>query len=180
MVYLQTVMNIDSDEFDEFTPEGVAKALFTKEPGLPRSNEMNLTQSEGVKHTHIFEILCIILLEGMEALTGNLKHVDLEHFTENHISELNPWFKSLGFEIKVTMYNLEDVQSYNNYYCRIILNRDKYCTFFQKKYMDNKSYHFLLNGEYLEENRLKEFKDLHAVFQNENTVYKICFDNCYD
>lgn len=175
-------MDIDFNTLEDLSPEKIAESLFTSEPKAPCS--CSLVTEEDATHdvTWWFEILVIILLEGLNILTGDLSTADLDNLTSDHITLLNPWFKSIGFKIKVNSYDKNDEDDkhfYSNYYCRVILRDKLQETFFIMKNV-NKNYHFVLNGSCLEENRKKtSINDLYMIFQTDKQVFKIYFEFHY-
>lgn len=175
-------MDIDLNELEDFSPEQIAEKLFTSEPKPPCSCSLVTEEEATLDLTWWFEILVIILLEGLNILTGNLSDANLDNLTTEHITLLNPWFQSLGFKIKVKSYDKtdeDDKQFYSKYYCRVILRDKLQETFFIMKNV-SKNYHFVLNGSCLEENRQKtSISDLYMIFQNNVNVFKINFEFHY-
>lgn len=165
----------DIDSLSHLTPEEIAQILFTQEPKNSFSHQI-IAEKEIADVACIFEILMIILMEGLEIITGDLSKAKLENLTCNHLLALNPWFNSLGFEIK----NVEsfivktDESLYNNYYCKTIPRDTLHASFFQMKNI-NKNYHFFLNGPELIKPKT-DLKDLHSIFVNQDTIFKIVFD----
>lgn len=169
---------IDSKDIEEYTPEGIAHNIFTKEPQSPCSCQL-VSEESGMDTTYLFEILLIILMEGLELFTGDLSKANLDGLTLDHITSLNPWFKSLGFNIKVSVYDIGDTVSYNKQYCKIMVKDKLQEMFFKMKNID-KNYHFLLNGDNLEENKQKSnVKDLHSICIFKDQVFKIGFEFYY-
>ena len=167
---------VDVDSLAGFSPEMIAHEIFTKDAKTPCSHQI-LAYQEGTDLTYIYEILITILLEGLNIMTGGLKEVDLSGFTASHITILNPWFKSIGFDIKVETIDSSDKDSYDEYYCRAVINDKINETFFIMKKMMDRSYHFLLNGQNLQANKEKQYlKDIYGIFSNDDVVYKISFD----
>ena len=106
----------------------------------------------------------------------DLKDADLTTFNENYLLNLNPWFRSIGFDMKVSVDKMKDKELYKEYYCKAMINNRLYRTFFEMRGIE-KPYHFLLNGQSLEKNRQrKELKELFAVFLNKEYAYSISFD----
>jgi len=168
--------NVDVDSLANFSPEMIAHEIFTKDAKPPCSHQI-LAYQEGADMTYIYEILITILLEGLEIMTGGLKEVDLSNFTASHIIVLNPWFKSIGFDINVEAVDSSDKDSYNEYYCRAMVNDKLNETFFIMKNITHKPYHFLLNGPKLQDNKEKQhLNEIYGIFSNDDTVYKISFD----
>ena len=124
----------------------------------------------------IFEILVIILMEGLETLSGDLSKADLTNLSIDHLIMLTPWFKSLGFSMKVDTFPSQEKDSFSGYYCKILV-RDKINEVIFSMRDIVKNYHFFLNGDCLEENKQKKkLNELHSIFINGDTVYKISFD----
>jgi hypothetical protein len=170
-------VNLDVNELDDYTPEGIALTLFTHEPGLENSYQI-IAEQELADLPYIFEILTIILMEGLEILTGDLSLASLQNLSSDHILAMNPWFRSLGFNISVDVYNAntDDKNLYNKHYSKIIMKDKAHGIVFEAKDI-SKNYHFFLNGDNLEENENKtQLKDLHAILLNDDTVFKISFD----
>ncbi|QKF93964.1 hypothetical protein QKU48_gp0506 [Fadolivirus algeromassiliense] len=169
---------INAEDVEEFTPEGIAYNIFTSEPKQPCSCQL-VSDETTVDITYLFEILLIILMEGLELFTGDLSKANLNELTTNHISSLNPWFRSLGFNIKVTEYTTTDTDLFNKQYCKIVV-KDKLQEMFFKMKGIEKNYHFLLNGDNLEENKQKtNLKDLHTICIIKDKVFKISFEFYY-
>jgi len=167
-------VELDPDELDDFTPEGIAHALFTQEPKPPCSCQI-IAEQQLADLSYIFEILTIILMEGLETLTGNLSQANLANLTEEHFFALNPWFYSLGFELSVQSFDVKDTELYDGHYCRIIVRDKLQEMLFQMKGI-NKDYHFFLNGPCLDINNQKtELDQLHSIFINGDKVFKIIF-----
>lgn len=175
------IMPVDTDQpnenINDFSPEMIAQAIFTKDPKNPCSHQI-LALQEGTDLTYIFEILVTILLEGLNILTGDLKEADLSNFSVSFISSLNPWFNSLGFNINVRIENETEKELYQEYYCRTVINNELNETLFIIKNIQDKSYHFLLNGQYLDQNKAKtNLKDIFGIFNVNDDVYCITFDH---
>lgn len=160
----------------EFSPEMIAKAIFTQKPEEPCKHGI-LAYQEGGDQTYIFEILLIILLEGLDILTGGLKDTDMTDFSKTHITSLKPWFQSLCFDINVETFPVEDIESYKDYYCKMYINNgnsENIVKIFEK--MPDKNYHFFINGPTMDMNRQKHYlKDVYGVFIQGETAYCISF-----
>lgn len=162
------------DNLIDYSPKDIAEELFTREPDDPLTNQM-LVEREGTDSTYIFEILITILLEGLDIFTKGIKDADLSQFSQVYITQLNPWFRSLGFDISVDCSTVED--SFDGYYCRVVINNSSNSGLFILNNIEDQSYQFLLNGTCLEENRAKErLRDVFAIFEANGVVYKISFD----
>jgi len=166
----------DLDNLADFSPEMIAHEIFTKDPKDPCSHQI-LAYQDGADLTYIYEILITILVEGLNILTGGLREADLSDFTKSHITALNPWFQSLGFNINVEAYDETDKENYKEYYCRTLINNKLHETLFLMKNMPNKTYHFFLNGSFLDQNKSKtELKDIYGIFAANGFVYRISFE----
>jgi len=167
---------IDYSSLEEFTPEKLAHTLFSANPGAPCSNQI-LSYQSGQDITYIFEILCVVMLEGMNILTGGLIDCDTSLFTESHIDKLNPWFHSLGFNINVSSFDMHEKEYMPDYYCRILVNSGIHKNIFEYRNMEHKPYHFFINGDYMEENQEKtKLEELSAIFvKNYQEKYLISF-----
>ena len=71
-------------KLEDFTPEKIAHKIFSSDAKEPFSHQI-LTVEEDTDITYVFEILLIILLEGLEMVTGGLKNADLSGFSEENI-----------------------------------------------------------------------------------------------
>ncbi len=164
------------DELINYSPEMIAHSIFTKNPKDPCTYQI-LAYQDGSDITYIFEILITILLEGLNILTYSLKDVDLSEFSSEHILILNPWFKSLGFNIRVTEFPQNEKDLYEEYYCKIVVNNKVNENLFIARGIEDKSYHFFLNGTFLNANKQKtNLKDIFGVFLADDTAYCISFD----
>lgn len=167
---------IDYANLEEFTPEKLAQTIFTADPGDPCTNQI-LAYQPGEDVSYIFEILCIIMLEGMNILSDGLKDSDINMLTESHIENLNPWFHSLGFHVNVFSFDDNEKDFIPDYYCRILVNSGIYKDIFEYRNMSHKAYHFFINGDFMEENQEKnKLEDLSAIFsKSTNEKYLITF-----
>jgi hypothetical protein len=164
------------DNIENCSPEMIAQSIFTQDPKSPCSHQI-LAHSEGSDLTYVFEILITILLEGLNILTGDIREADLSIFNSNHIMSLLPWFQSVGFDVKVSEHEIFDKESYKEYYCRTRINNDSNKTFFIMKDMEEKPYHFLINGQFYEKNKGKtNLADIYGVFDANSKIYAISFD----
>lgn len=168
------------NDLEDMSPEEIAQVLFANQPKEPLSHQM-LSLQEGVTDIgYIFEILSTILLEALNILTQGLNNYPLENFTQSHLSELNPWFHSLGFHLNSSMHMLSDNNEFNDYYCRVMIRNKLTEHMFKAKNLTS-NYHFLLSHTKYQQvtNNPNNFslKDLHLVYLNvDDIVYKISFD----
>lgn|SRR3972149_1763787 len=167
-------VQVNLSDLDDYSPEGIAKAIFSNGPRPPFSYQI-IAEQEEADFLYIFEILIIILLEGLEILSGDLSKANFDNFTKEHLTILAPWFKSLGFDLSIRLCDEKDKESYKQYYCKILLNDTMNQMLFKLENID-KNYHFLINGNTLEENENKtNLKDLYAILSLNGVTYCINF-----
>jgi hypothetical protein len=166
------------EDLNGYSPERIAQAIFSKKPEPPLTQQLMLDPTQAdIDPSYIVEILMTVLLEGLDIFTGGLKEADLSNFNSQLITAMNPWFNSLGFNIKVATVDQEDKDLYEEFYCRAVLNRGSTQALFTINNVEDRSYHFLLNGTYLEMNRAKtNVSDLYGVFTEQDKAYLISFD----
>jgi len=165
---------INPNDMEDFSPEQIAHTLFNQNPKEPCSCQIG-TFDPDANMTYIFEILLIILMEGFSVLTGGLSDVNLDQLTEDHFSMMSPWFKSLGFDIRVTLYDIQEKELYGKYYCKTMVKSPTTSAFFDIRKIQ-KPYHFLLNGDCLNEYQsCTDLEKLHTVFIHGNNVFAISF-----
>jgi hypothetical protein len=168
-------IEVNLNELKDYSPEGISQTIFHNEPNAPFSYQI-IAEQDQANLTYIFEILIIILLEGLEILTGDLSQANLSNFNKDHLTILNPWFRSLGFDINVNTYDEKDKESYNKYYCRVLFN-DKLNKMLFKIQNIDKNYHFLVNGNTLEENENKiNLNELYGILSLNGITYCISFN----
>ena len=160
---------------DELTPEAIGQKLFSSPPQPACSCQLISDDHDALT---VFEILSIILMEGLDMKT-DIPKINSEIFSEVNILNLNPWLNSICFKINVNKFNFFDKEKYNKYYCKIMINDKLTEPFFIMKNL-HKNYHFLLNGNYLEENKNKNLlNELTGVILNGDDVYEISFELLY-
>lgn len=173
----KTIMSTDLESLIGSSPEEIAQILFSRDPDPPNSCRI-LADQDSADVICIFEVLTIILMEGLEVITGDLSVAKLYMLTEDHLMAIDPWFNSIGFKfhnVQVFAFKTDEAQ-YNGHYCKIVVRDALNKTFFEMKNIPT-NYHFFLNGANLEENKLKtDLRDLHSIFLIGNTVFKISFD----
>jgi hypothetical protein len=166
------------DSLEDYTPEKIAQFIFSQDPLPPCSCQVvfqeNMTEPGYI--FEIFEILNIILLEGMEMMSEGLNKFDFEALTKDHLLALNPWFHSLGFDLKVELVGFNEKNLYKEYYCKIVV-RDK----LQEIYFEMKNipgnYTFYINGDYFEANKNKtSLQELYSILVRGNDIFIISFD----
>jgi len=163
--------NIINEHVD--TPENIAKIIFSNEPCKPLTHQI-ITCDDVNDYFSVFEILLTILLEGLENLTGGLDTIDLMQFSTNHLTHLNPWFHSFGFNINVNKENIDELHNNNNYYCKILIKTLGTRPIFINRNIQ-KNFHFLINPLYNNSN-INQLSDIFGLFINNNDIYKISFD----
>lgn len=175
----------------EFTPEEIAEYLFTNQPGSPCSNQiiasllLNLDHDidyqdnsldQEIQTTDLFEILINILLKGLDILSGGLDSYDMKNINPDMILNTNPWFNSLGFNVRVKVHEKINRDEYNDYYCRVIIRDELHKNYFEICKIDS-NYHFFLNGSFI----IKGCCTLDNLFmlyiRDPDTVYTIGFDH---
>ncbi len=170
----EDIGTINPADLEDFSPEQIAQTIFNQNPKDACSCQIG-TFDPDANMTYIFEILLIILMEGFCVLTGGLEGVNLDELTEDHFSMLNPWFRSLGFDIKVNQYDFEEKELYSKYYCKTMVKSEMTKNFFLMRKIQ-KPYHFLLNGDCLDEYKnCTVLESLHTVFIHGPNVFKISF-----
>lgn len=171
-------IDIDPNQLEGFTPERIARELFTKDPMQECSCQI-VAEQEKTDIIYIFEILSIILLEGLEIIVGDLSKANLDNLNKELVMDLNPWFKSLGFKLNVQTFDFKDKDLYSKYYCKIIIRDILHEVIFEYKNIP-KNYYFFINGDNLEENKKKvNLKELFGVFIIKDNVFKVLFDFHY-
>lgn len=130
-------MDVDIDELVDLDPESIAYVLFEREP---RAEGFWTIIGEGISVAYCFEILLIILLEGMNKICDGLDTIDASQINDDHILFANPWLKSINYRISIEHGNLHD------YHCRILLKNNDTKSFFDQRNI-NKNYHFVLKGD---------------------------------
>lgn len=169
---------INIDELQSNTPEEIAFKLFNNDP-KPACNYQIIAEEAQSDLTYIFEILVIILMEGLEILIGNLENADIDKLEEEHFTSLNPWFQSIGFKIKSGKYTTEEKELCDKYYCNILVKNTGNNIIFLAKQI-NKNYHFLLNGVCLNKyDNETDLKKIYGVIKTSNYIHKISFEFFY-
>lgn len=162
----------------EGEPKELVELVFSKEPALPNTIQL-VSENDENDSNYVFQLLANILFEALEYFTGDLSKISLDNFNIEYIKALDPWFQSMGFTIVTKEYNKSD-EEYKQYYCRAIIKTSDYETFFIMKNIRN-NFHFLLNGNYMEENKHKDLADLMLVFYGHNDkVFSINFVKFYN
>lgn len=150
-------------------PEMLARILFSKDPGPPCSNVLTL---DGDSVIDIFEVLITIYLEGILSIMSVNKNQGksddeiLENLDIKTLLTPLPWFKSLGFDLKV-----EKGYKYGSY-CRVILACDKNDSQYFIDHSISKPYHFLVSRSF---KNVTKIDDVYAIFANKEEVYRISF-----
>lgn len=177
--FVESDKSIDNSEvLNNCSPEDIAKHVFSKSHNNLGTYSMLLDSStnDGKDPIYIFEILINILMEGLNIFTNGFHKVDFNEIDSEYILGLSPWFKSLGFRLYVDAYHIDDTDMYDNYYCKIIIKNDGNEGLFIMKNI-SKSYHFFINGNKLEENKIvTNLKDLCGIFICDYVVFNISFD----
>lgn len=162
------------DDLEELSPENIANILFTQKPKQACTCQLisNITDL-----IDIFEILNILLLEGLNIFSDN--ELGNTRLTEKNFMKLQPWIESLGFHLKIMDYEIDELELCSKYYCKIILKDEQHTKLFDIKNI-NHNYHFLLNSSLLEENKNKtQLKELYSIIICDKKIFKISFDFHY-
>lgn len=169
------------DKLEDMTPETIAELLFSKIPDDPATNQLliDIPKNDENIGTYIYEILLTILMEGIMKFNNNLENTNLDDVQLIHIEALNPWFKSLKFELKVEELNkIEDsIEHYKYYYSKIILKKmPEYEMLFEINHID-KNYTFFLNPLYIKESYpFINLNEIYSVIFLGNKIFKIKFN----
>jgi hypothetical protein len=159
-------MEISYEEAPEMNPEAIATVLFA-DGHDPKEAGFWTIIGEGIDNTQCFEILLIILLEGLEKISGGLNTINVNELTDDHILFINPWFNSIGYKISI-QHGTTDA-----HHCKVTLRNDMNDHVFQMRHID-KNYHFYLNS--------KKINDTYGDLENvcatlEDTDIIINFDH---
>ena len=166
---------MEIDNLSSFSPKDIANEIFENDPKNPCSYQLLAVDSNG-DLTYILEVLLTILMEGFDILNGDITTIPLDLFCKNSIMAMNPWIRSIGFNIIVSEIDVSNKDKYMDYYCRIVLNRGDYVPLFMIT-RNNKSYHFFLNGDALDKNKsVTKLCDLFGIFECNDKIFKIGFD----
>ena len=158
------------------SPEDIAENIFNEEPKDPDSCQL-LTWDHDGEISYLYEVLINVLMYGVCIRIPNIRTIPFDDMDENFLLAFNPWMRSIGFNMNVNRVSREDKDVYKDYYCRIVLNRDKYEMWFQMKHL-NKSFHFFLNGHTIESNKMKKnINEIFSIFENKDDIYIISFDH---
>lgn len=160
-------------EYDNYSPEMVAKTVFTQQPRPPCSNQ--IVSKEDGDATYIFEIVLTVFMEGLDLITGGLDKADLSDFTKEHLTVLDPWMNSLGLKLLVNEYE-KDSFYLDDWYCKTVIKNGSYSHLFDIKNI-HKNYHFLGGPNHKEvTEKALNLKEIYTVFVNKDKVYTIQFD----
>ena len=176
-------MNFENDvsynSLEGVSVEQIAETLFNKMPDDTTIKQLifDIPNNETNSGTYMYEILLTLLLEGIMKFKNNLENVNLSDIHTFHITALNPWFKSLKFNLKVDELSKSDEDQYKYYYAKIILKKmPEYEMLFNINHI-TKNYTFLLNSLYVREKYpFHNLNDIYSVLFLENRVFKIKFD----
>jgi hypothetical protein len=181
----------NEDELEEFSPENLAKYIFSQSPSdlctkqlLPFGGE-----NEPDQLGFVFEILITIYLEGLLCIMDTMKagiseanpnlseeEIEFQIYNNLTIEDLQfpePWMKSIGYNLSVTSMDLDTFKKDpTKYYCRTIFKfnpGDQY--YFNEQDIPNR-YHFLQNRSYTP---MSNLQDITAIIIKDNTVFFINF-----
>lgn len=182
----------------ETTPTDLAAKLFSNPPGPDNSNKLlphldsNDITNDFDHVSFTFEILITIFMEGVLHLSKLLDvldgiHVDLNESNYDndvdifkleigHLELLQPWFRSIGYEINAYEYEIEDFGE--NYYCKIILKDNPEDTGYFIYRNINIPYHFVLNPKFMKSKRMNQVSAIFikpATRDSSKKVFSISF-----
>ena len=144
------------DVIDNCTPENIANIIFNNDPKNHNlSQQLLIDMSED--DISLFEILLIILLEGIE-IKFDIKKIDnlTDEILNNFLFFFNQWFYSLGYKLHIHKITLDKKEYFDNYYCKIITNHESH---------NEKNYSFILNKNHFT-HKIDKFKDFYAIYEN--------------
>lgn len=155
--------DISYDEAPEMDPESIASVLFA-DGNDPKEAGFWTIIGEDIDNAQCFEILLIILLEGLDKISNGLDTINVKELTDDHILFANPWFHSIGYKISVSHGTIDD------YHCKISLKNDTNSHVFQIRHID-KNYHFYLNSKKMNET-YDNLNDICAVLEDTDIIIK--------
>lgn len=160
-------------ECTETNIESIAEQIFNELP----DKENSYMLIPPIYDTSIcFEILLTFFMEGLMILFLNANEINLTEISVSNIIDvikyLNPWMKSICFQLNVKEFTCDDDKCDDiNYYCKIMIKNKN-----NKKYFDNnninKNYTFLLNNRFEQTYVLSDYI---ALFNNNNYTLVISF-----
>jgi hypothetical protein len=164
-----------SDNVFSVDPVEIARTIFSKPPEKKLCYQI-IPNDENLDIYSAYEILITILMEGMNIFTDGLNTISSYDVENDHILAFDPWFYSLGINIKCETVDKKNTEQYDDYYCKIIIKDSLWKLFFEEKNI-KKNYHFFLSSKFVQ-NKLKydNIKDLYSIFISNDKVYKIRFD----
>ena len=166
-------LDIDLEDLQDSSPESIANFLFSQDPQKPYTCQL-ITGQDTTDISYIFEILLTILLEGLDMVSNGLDQFDTSNLTPELITQLDPWFNSLGIKLKISEILWKDIGN-TSYYCRII-TKFTAPEWFDLKHIQ-KNYSFNLNGDDLVKNKAKiNLKELLGAFRVKDKAFIISFD----
>jgi hypothetical protein len=170
----------EPDDLQEHTISTLVETIFNEPPKDPSS--IPLIRVDEADHEYVFEILLNVLMEAFCHFMPSFDDVDWDDFSVNHITIMNPWFKSLGFEIMVDEVPTSDYMEHLSkglecHYCRTIINTGDDGRIFTMKNIKSK-FHFLLNSmtrtpEY--QSGCTKLDDYYTIFEAGSSTFKIRF-----
>lgn len=121
----------------EGSPEYLGVYLFSTKP-----MDIKVELPQGLETLDYAQILFRILFSGVDHLVKGIKDADFSDFKTNTLTDLNPWFEKLGFQLncmEVEENEINDIPVY----CEIFFNQGTQANFFKLNNMPNKPYHFI-------------------------------------
>lgn len=162
---------------DTKLPSDIASIVFSEQPATPKSYQLYCESDteQPMDTVDIFEIFLTILMEGI-FIKHQVTSDTLNMFDENAIICLRPWLLSLGYDVAVDKCGFDQVDVYDQYYCKIILRDDpSWVQYFEMHDKITKRYHFIFGGNSPHMRREKcTLSNMYAIIVS-NNVYKISF-----
>jgi hypothetical protein len=158
-------------------PKDIASKIFNDTPEEPKTYSLVCQEMENdTSMSDVFEIFLTILIEGF-FIKYPINKETIKNLTPDFFTNLQPWLSSIGINVNVNTTSLSDVESYNNYYCKIILREDPaWNIYFELHENITENYHFIFGGNSpLFHKQQCHLNNLFAIFVLNDTVFKISF-----
>ena len=149
------MLNMEDDKTEYISGDGndFIQYIFSSPPKEPNSIKLQLDPpNKGIKlPLHIFQELLMIFIMGMKYVySGSTNTLSIEKITKENIQELNNYFQSFGFTVKVEKFTIYD-------------------------YLSNmKLPNYFLSKELIKEDTL--LRDMYYERLVNNLIYRITFD----
>jgi len=164
---IEDMQGIDHIEF--------ARILMSQPPKEP--NTIRIIPDHVEDLSMIFEILVNILMECVMIGFNRFEGIKYEELQMEKLYDLNPYFRSFGFEIKMDMgMNKKErtTDKFNNFYCKTLFKKDwTYVEFFKIKGW-TEDFKFIGNGSY-DNRKTVNIQDFYTIMVIKDIIYKIWF-----